>query len=156
MTTHDFLKNNPIVTEDLHIPSDTPGIELYVRNKRPASMNTFSNEKTIVMVHGATYSIGSLYDVELDGFTFLDYLASHGYDVYAVDVRGYGGSTRPPEMERPADLNPPLVRTETGVRDFGTAVDYVLKRRNLTKVNILGMSWGEPLRELIPAKTTRK
>lgn len=156
MTTHDFLKNNPIVTEDLHIPSDTPGIELYVRNKRPASMNTFSNEKTIVMVHGATYSIGSLYDVELDGFTFLDYLASHGYDVYAVDVRGYGGSTRPPEMEQPADLNPPLVRTETGVRDFGTAVDYVLKRRNLTKVNILGMSWGEPLRELIPAKTTRK
>lgn len=63
MTTHDFLKNNPIVTEYLHIPSDTPGIELYVRNKRPASMNTFSNEKTIVMVHGATYSIGSLYDV---------------------------------------------------------------------------------------------
>ncbi|MGZ7444801.1 alpha/beta hydrolase [Paenibacillus sp. TH7-28] len=142
MTTHDFLEDNPIVTEDLRIPSDTPGIELYVRNKRPASMTTFSNEKTIVMVHGATYSIGSLYDVELDGFTFLDYLASHGYDVYAVDVRGYGGSTRPPEMEQPADLNPPLVRTETGVRDLGTAVDYVLKRRNLTKVNILGMSWG--------------
>lgn len=142
MTTHDFLNDVNIVTEDLRIPSDTPGIELYVRNKRPASMNTFSNEKTIVMVHGATYPIGSLYDVELDGFTFLDYLASHGYDVYAVDVRGYGGSTRPPEMEQPADLNPPLVRTETGVRDFGTAVDYVLKHRNLTKVNVLGMSWG--------------
>lgn len=142
MTTSDFLKKNHIVTEDLRIPSDTPGIELYVRNKRPASMNTFSNEKTIVMVHGATYSIGSLYDVELDGFSFLDYLAGHGYDVYAVDVRGYGGSTRPPEMEQPADLNPPLVRTETGVRDLGTAVDYVLKRRNLTKVSILGMSWG--------------
>ncbi|WP_258169053.1 alpha/beta hydrolase [Paenibacillus sp. AR247] len=100
MTTNDFRHDIPILTEDHRIPSDTSGIELYVRNKRPASMNTFTNEKTIVMVHGATYPIGSLYDVELDGFTFLDYLASHGYDVYAVDVRGYGGSTRPPEMEQ--------------------------------------------------------
>ncbi|EGL20178.1 hypothetical protein HMPREF9413_4076 [Paenibacillus sp. HGF7] len=45
MTTHDFLNDINIVTEDLRIPSDTPGIDLYVRNKRPASMNTFSNEK---------------------------------------------------------------------------------------------------------------
>ncbi|RED36526.1 alpha/beta hydrolase [Paenibacillus sp. VMFN-D1] len=142
MTTNDFRHDIPILTEDHRIPSDTSGIELYVRNKRPASMNTFTNEKTIVMVHGATYPIGSLYDVELDGFTFLDYLASHGYDVYAVDVRGYGGSTRPPEMEQPADSNPPLVRTETGVRDLGSAVDFVLKYRNLSKVNVLGMSWG--------------
>ncbi|MFB0843312.1 alpha/beta hydrolase [Paenibacillus oleatilyticus] len=142
MTNHGFSSEIDILTEDLLIPSDTPGIELSIRNKRPASMDTFSNEKAIVMVHGATYPIGSLYDVELDGFTFLDYLARHGYDVYAVDVRGYGGSTRPSEMQQPADLNPPLVRTETGVRDFGTAVDFVLKRRNLSKVNILGMSWG--------------
>ncbi|PZD97120.1 alpha/beta hydrolase [Paenibacillus sambharensis] len=137
-----FLAHVPIVTEDLMIASDTAGIELSIRNKRPAAMDTFSNEKTIVMVHGATYSTASLYDVELDGYTFLDYLASHGYDVYAVDVRGYGGSTRPPEMEQPADQNPPLAGTETGVRDVGTAVDYVLNRRGLTKVNILGMSWG--------------
>jgi len=142
MSIHDLINGTNIVTEDLRIPSDTPGIELCVRNKRPASLNTFSNEKTIVMVHGATYPIGSLYDVKLDGFTFLDYLASHGYDVYAVDVRGYGSSTRPPEMEQPADLNPPLIRTETGIRDLGAAVDCVLERRNLTKVNVLGMSWG--------------
>jgi pimeloyl-ACP methyl ester carboxylesterase len=142
MSNNTFDPSILIVTENINIASDTPGIELSIRNKRPDSMNVFSNEKTIVMVHGATYPISSLYDVELDGFTFLDYLASHGYDVYAVDVRGYGGSTRPPEMEQPADQNPPLVRTETGVRDFGSAVDFVLKRRNLSKVNVLGMSWG--------------
>ncbi|WP_253806158.1 alpha/beta hydrolase [Paenibacillus sp. Cedars] len=142
MSNHTFNKSISIVSEKFNIASDTPGIELSVLNKRPTSMTVFSNEKTIVMVHGATYPIGSLYDVELDGFTFLDYLASHGYDVYGVDVRGYGGSTRPPEMDQPADQNPPLVRTETGVRDFGSAVDFVLKHRNLSKVNVLGMSWG--------------
>ncbi|MGF7029164.1 pimeloyl-ACP methyl ester carboxylesterase [Paenibacillus mucilaginosus] len=140
--TNPSLAHVPIVTEDLKIASDTAGIELSIRNKRPAAMDTFSSEKTIVMVHGATYPIGSLYDVELDGYSFLDYLASHGYEVYAVDVRGYGGSTRPPEMEQPAERNPPLVDTETGVRDFSTAVDYVLNRRGLKKVNIFGMSWG--------------
>jgi pimeloyl-ACP methyl ester carboxylesterase len=134
--------SNQVVTEDFRIPSDTPGIELLVRNKRLSSSESFSTERTILMVHGATYPIESLFDVELDGFTFLDFLASHGYDVYAVNVRGYGGSTRPPEMEQPADHNPPLVRTETGVRDFGTALDFILERTNLSRINVFGMSWG--------------
>ena len=36
----------------------------------------------------------------------------------AVDVRGYGGSTLPPEMTAPADAAGPLVRIETAVRDL--------------------------------------
>lgn len=131
-----------IVTEDFKIASDTPGIELHIRNKRPSNLKSFSADKTLVMVHGATYPSGSLYDVKLDGYSLLDYIASHGYDVYALDVRGYGESTRPPEMEQPAEQNPPLVKTETGVRDFSSAVDFVLERRNLSKVNVFGMSWG--------------
>lgn len=137
-----LLNEQFIVKEDFRIQSDTPGIELLVRNKRLASIESFSAERTILIVHGATYPIESLFDVALDGFTFLDFLASHGYDVYAVNVRGYGGSTRPPEMEQPADHNPPLVRTETAVRDFGTAVDFILKRKKLSKINVFGMSWG--------------
>ena len=30
-----------IVVEDLMIPSDTPGISLHLRNKRPAALKTF-------------------------------------------------------------------------------------------------------------------
>src|SRR5690554_2576550 len=103
--------NKTIITEDYRIASDTPGIELMVRNKRLSSSEYYSAEKTILLVHGATFPIESLFDIELDGFTFLDFLAGHGYDVYAVNVRGYGGSTRPPEMKLPPDHNPPLVRT---------------------------------------------
>jgi alpha-beta hydrolase superfamily lysophospholipase len=29
----------------------------------------------------------------------MDYIAQHGWDVYLIDVRGYGRSTRPPEMD---------------------------------------------------------
>jgi pimeloyl-ACP methyl ester carboxylesterase len=131
-----------ILFEDHRIPSDTPGIELYVRNKRPRGMASFAPQTTIVMVHGATYSSGSLYDVALGGFSFMDYLASRGFDVFAVDVRSYGRSTRPKVMEEDASLNPPLVGTDIGVRDFSSAVDFVLRHRGLAKVNAFAMSWG--------------
>ncbi|QND16873.1 alpha/beta hydrolase (plasmid) [Rhizobium leguminosarum bv. trifolii] len=131
-----------IAIEDYRIPSDTSGIELYIRNKRPAGMSRFTPETTIVMVHGATYSSGSLYDVPLGGFSFMDYLASEGFDVFTVDVRGYGKSSRPEVMEIDPGLNPPIIGTDVGVRDFGAAVDFVLRHRGLAKVNVFAMSWG--------------
>lgn len=131
-----------IVFEDHHIESDTDGITLYVRNKRPRGVDHFGPERTIVMVHGATFSSGSLYDVRMGGFSFMDYLAAAGFDVFAVDVRGYGHSTRPPEMEQDAALSPPVVKTDTGVADFGAAVDFVLRHRGIERTNIFGMSWG--------------
>jgi len=131
-----------IVTEDFTIPSDTPGINLHIRNKRQHARDAFADERVLLMTHGATYSSASVYDVELDGFSFMDYLASHGYDVYAVDIRGYGGSSRPSEMEQPAGDNPPVVRTDIAVRDLATAADFVRSRRQISKLNILGMSWG--------------
>lgn len=132
----------PLVAEDLMIPSDTRGIALHLRNKRPASMTAFAAERTVLMMHGATFSSGSLFDVALGGFSFMDYLAAHGCDVYGLDVRGYGGSTRPPEMEAPADASPPLVRTATAVRDLASAVDFIRERRGIARLNIVAMSWG--------------
>jgi pimeloyl-ACP methyl ester carboxylesterase len=59
-----------------------------------------------------------------------------------VDLRGYGGSTRPPEMDVPAADNPPIVTTDVAVRDVGAAVDFILKRRGVSKISLLGWSWG--------------
>lgn len=135
-------ETNHIVKDEFLIPSDTPDIKLHIINKRLADVKDFGERRTVLMVHGATYSSGSLYDVPLGGYSFMDYLAQHGFDVYAVDVRGYGGSTRPVEMGRPPTSNAPLVRTETGVRDFSSAVSFVLRTRNLHRLNVIGMSWG--------------
>lgn len=74
--------------------------------------------------------------------SWMDYIARHGYDVYLVDLRGYGRSTRPPEMDLPPEQNAPLVRTTTAVKDVGAAVDFILKRRGVSKINLLGWSWG--------------
>ena len=134
-------QSDGIVMEEAMVPSD-PGISVYVRNKRPSSMSAFSAEKTVLFVHGATYPSETAFDLQLDGTSWMDYIARAGYDVYLVDVRGYGRSTRPAAMDQPADANPPFATTEEAVRDVGAAVDYILKRRGIAKLNLLAWSWG--------------
>lgn len=131
-----------LVAESSMIQSRDPGIQLYVKNKRPEGMTQFSGEKTLLYVHGTTQAASTTFDLPLDGLSWMDYIALRGYDVYLVDVRGYGRSTRPPEMEKPAAENPPIVRTDIAVADVGAAVDHILARRGITKLNLMGWSWG--------------
>jgi len=38
--------------------------------------------------------------------------------------------------------NPPIVRTDTAVKDVSSTIDFILKRRNVARLNLLGWSWG--------------
>lgn len=131
-----------IAMEEFMVPAVDAGIQLYVRNKHPQGIKKFSGDKILLYVHGSTYPSETAFDLQLNGLSWMDYIASHGYDVYLVDLRGYGKSTRPPEMSQPADQNEPIVRTETAVKDVSAAVDFILKRRGVSKLNLLGWSWG--------------
>jgi pimeloyl-ACP methyl ester carboxylesterase len=131
-----------IVMQEFMVPASDPGIQLYVRNKHLKGVTKFGPEKILLFVHGSTYPGETAFDLPLNGMSWMDYVAQHGYDVYMVDVRGYGGSTRPPEMSKPTEDNPPIVRTATAVKDVGSAVDFILKRDGSPKLNLLGWSWG--------------
>src|SRR5215211_5951995 len=131
-----------LVTEEFMVPARDPGIDLYGRNKRPEGMSQFSPEKTVVFVHGATYPAETAFDLQLAGQSWMDFIAARGFDVYLLDLRGYGKSTRPKEMDQPAEANDPIVDTATARRDVGAVVDHVLQRRGIQKVNLLGWSWG--------------
>jgi pimeloyl-ACP methyl ester carboxylesterase len=108
-------------------------------------MHEFSAEKTVLFVHGSTYPAETAFDLRLNDLSWMECIASHGYDVYLVDVRGYGASTRPLEMDRPALSNAPIVRADVAIRDVGSAVDFILERQNLKKINLIGWSWGTTL-----------
>jgi pimeloyl-ACP methyl ester carboxylesterase len=131
-----------LVTEQFMIDSADPGIRLYVRNKRPEDLLQFTSEKTLLFVHGATQPAEATFDLPIEGLSWMDYIAQHGWDVYLVDVRGYGRSTRPPEMDQPAANNPPIVTTDVAVKDVGSAIDFILRRRGLSRINLMGWSWG--------------
>ena len=131
-----------LITESYLIPSSDAGIALYVRNTRPDTLTAFRPERTLLFVHGATYPSDTMFDLKIDGVSWMDSIASRGYDVYAMDVRGYGRSTRPAEMDAPAHDNPPIVSTDDGVSDFGAVVDHIRQRRGVPRLNLMGWSWG--------------
>jgi pimeloyl-ACP methyl ester carboxylesterase len=134
-----------ILVEDMMVPSGDAGIEIYVRNKRPADMVSFRPERTLLYVHGATYPSSTAFDLQLNGMSWMDYIAARGYDVYLLDLRGYGKSTRPKEMSDKPEANAPIVRGDTAVKDISTVVDFILKRRNIARLDLLGWSWGTTL-----------
>ena len=142
MNAHSQASDVKLTVESYTVPAKDAGIELYVRNKRPTDMKTFTPERTLLYVHGATYPSETAFDLELDGFSWMDYIARQGYDVYLLDLRGYGRSTRPAEMNQAAKDNAPIVKTETAVRDIEAVVDHILQRRGIDKLNLLGWSWG--------------
>ena len=140
-----LAQTRALVTEEMMVKTGDPGIEIYVRNKRPADMTTFRPEQTVLYVHGATYPSETAFDLKLDGLSWMEYIASRGYDVWLLDLRGYGKSTRPAEMADKPEANPPVVTGQTAVKDIGTAVDFILQRRNIPRLNLLGWSWGTTL-----------
>lgn len=132
-----------IEQRDVLIPSVDPGIELHLREKRPAGVERFGPERVVLCVHGATHPSVPVYDFQFGGRpSWLDCLAERGFVANCLDIRGYGGSTRPPEMSADPGANPPFARAETAIRDIGAAVDYLRDRWSVDRVNLIGFSWG--------------
>src|SRR3981189_3910925 len=97
-------KGPKLETTDTMIPSGDAGIQLFVRNKHPAGRET-PPDKILLFVHGATYPAETAFDLPIEGVSMMDLIAARGYDVYLVAVRGYGRSTRPPEVRPPPGAN---------------------------------------------------
>ena len=145
-----------LATESYMIPSADAGIQLYIRNKHPAGVTTFPGDRILLYVHGATYPSETAFDLPLGGRSMMDYVAQQGWDVYLVDVRGYGGSTRPPEMERPAAESKPFADTVTAVRDVESAVNHILAKRGVAKIDLMGWSWGTAIMGMYTAQHNDK
>lgn len=131
-----------LATEEFMVPARDAGIELFVRNKRPENAGPARPDRTLLFVHGATYPAHTAFDLPLGGLSWMDYIAGRGFDVWCMDLRGYGRSTRPPEMAQPPEANPPIVRGETAVADIAAVAAFIRQRRNLPRIVHMGWSWG--------------
>src|SRR6202161_1685664 len=137
-----FAQSSPLTTAKAMLPSSDPGIKLYIRNKHAEGMASFSPDKTLLFIHGATYPAETSFDLPIDGVSMMDLFAQSGFDVYLVDVRSYGRSTLPPEMDQPPEANKPIATSEEAGADLGAAVDYILAQRGNPKLDLIGWSWG--------------
>jgi pimeloyl-ACP methyl ester carboxylesterase len=114
---------------------------LHVVETLPADTTPLEAERAVLFVHGATYP-GLSFDLAVPGYNWMDYVAARGFAAYAVDIRGYGSSSRPREMAGPAGEAKPVMRAPEAVRDILDAVDFIRRRTGVTRVNLIGWSWG--------------
>ena len=97
-----------------------------------------AGKPVIVLAHGSASSGQESFDLQVPDqpgkapYSLMDYLAHEGFDVFALDVRGFGRSTHPGDG----------VTTADAALDLETAVDYVERLRATPKVGLLAWSWG--------------
>jgi pimeloyl-ACP methyl ester carboxylesterase len=127
-----------IQRKDFFIASD-PGIRLFVRE---VTASHVTSHFPILLIHGARISGIASFDLPVPGGSLAADLAMRGFDVYVMDVRGYGRSTRPAEMDESPSAHPPLVRSNEAVRDIGTTVEWIAHRDHVSAVVLFGWATG--------------
>src|SRR5882672_4486535 len=97
--------------------------------------------RAALLLHGATLS-GFIFDLPVSGASFQERLAATGFASYALDARGYGGSTRPQPGEAGCAADQPFGRAAEVVDDLADAVRYLREERGHSEVALIGFSWG--------------
>jgi alpha-beta hydrolase superfamily lysophospholipase len=106
-----------------------PGIRLMMASKIPKGKRL---GKAVVLVHGS--GVGWIYwDIPIRDYSVMDYLAERGLDVYAMECRGYGKSTKPNGLS---------VTAEAMARDLKAVIATIMKRSGVTKLSAVGHSSG--------------
>lgn len=131
-----------IEMREFRTPLPNTGLNVYMRNKRRAGVASFGPERTLLMVHGATYPASVVFDLAIEGVSWMDRLASAGFDVWVMDLPGYGRSDRPKEMDGPADAAGPVITTDTAILAVSAVADFIRAKNGIDKLNLLGWSWG--------------
>lgn len=158
--------------------SAVPAVEgqptrLFVRERISAKLleetgGRLPEGKAVLMVHGGFWPSEVAFDLaypEGPGeppYSWMEALARAGFDVFAMDMTGYGGSSRP-MMDDPANLAPEhqahlipktlsaprrpayryrLVTSESEAADIDRVVETIRELRGVERLHLIGWSGG--------------
>jgi len=111
------------------------GLRIYLWEKyREGQEGVFSRTgKVALLVHGGVRSGRPLFDLQIRDYSLMDFLAENGYDVWAIDIHGYGHSDK---------TDKDWSDSHSAAADIAAAVAYITKLRGVSKINLLGCSAG--------------
>ena len=156
----------------VRVHSSVPAIagqttQVYVREVVHAgvALHGPAADRVALFVHGAGTPAEVAFDVPLQDYSWMAYLAHAGFDTFSMDMTGYGRSTRPAPMNDPCNLSreqqagfiPALIPAPCSPsyphqlttlasdwNDIGAVVDYLLALRHVERVSLLAWSLGGP------------
>jgi pimeloyl-ACP methyl ester carboxylesterase len=142
--------------------------QIYVREVvEPSTVlrGALPQDRVALFIHGAGTPGEVSFDVPFQDYSWMAYLAHAGFDVFAMDMTGYGRSTRPAAMNDPCNLAraqqeafvPVLIPSPCDAtyphqmttlasdwQDIDAVVNQVRALRHVEKVNLLAWSLGGP------------
>jgi pimeloyl-ACP methyl ester carboxylesterase len=142
--------------------------EIYVRELVQAGMSlrgATPADRVALFIHGAGTPSEVAFDVPYQDYSWMDFLARAGFDVFAMDMTGYGRSTRPEPMNNPCNLSKeqqagfvpslisspcdahnarPITTIASDWDDIEAVVNHIRTLRHVDKLNLLGWSQGGP------------
>jgi pimeloyl-ACP methyl ester carboxylesterase len=122
-------------------------------------------DRVVLFVHGAGTPAEVAFDVPYQDYSWMAYLARAGFDVFSMDMSGYGRSTRPTPMNDPCNLaaeqqkafvptlisgpcSPSYPRNLTTIasdwNDLDTVVNHVRTLRRVERLSLIAWSLGGP------------
>lgn len=140
-TSWQDIHTGPISEESFRIPFGTSGLRLFLRHLPPARPIAESN-KVILFIHGATFPSGLAAAFPFGGHSWMEDLSAAGFDSWALDFMGYGGSDRYPQMSDSVASGAPLLRAEEASWQIEAAVRFICDKQHIRKISIIAHSWG--------------
>ena len=117
-------------------------------------------DRVALFIHGAGTPAEVAFDVPYHDYSWMAYLAQAGFDVFSMDMTGYGRSTRPPAMNDPCNLTreqqaayvPALIAAPCAPsyahqmttlasdwHDIDAVVDHIRALRHVDKLSLLAL-----------------
>ena len=101
------LQRRPADTIDHFVPhisteraNEGSRVSLFVRERRGTPSGP-----VVLFVHGRSAAAIPSFDLEYRDYSWMVYLADAGFDVFALDLQGYGSSSKPAVMDDPCNTS---------------------------------------------------
>lgn len=116
-------------------------LRIFLRHLAPSRSGPGSGRPPVLIIHGSTLPSAASAAFRIAGVSWMDDLAARGFDVWALDFLGYGGSDRYPQMaELPAGT--PLGRAPDAAEQIGAAVEFITQHEQVARVQLVAHSGG--------------
>jgi pimeloyl-ACP methyl ester carboxylesterase len=161
-------RRDPILTIDHFVPhvstadaNQGEAVDLFVRER--VRRGQHHARGVVLMVAGSTTPVVPAFDLRFENYSWMAFLARSGFDVFALDLQGYGLSARPRmddpcntqdsqqsllipyPLSAPCDPSYPFkMAIQSEWDEIDRVVDYLRDLRGVEKVSLISWSRGGP------------